>query len=136
MKVFQIIKKFVMCGATGWCIECFWTGLFSIFGKDRRCLPCKTSLWMFPIYGLAVIIKPLYKCLCKTNVCLRGIVYATCIYGVELCSGLLLKKFKCCPWDYSKAKLNYKGVIRLDYAPAWFITGLLYEHMLNKNITL
>lgn len=36
------------------------------------------------------------------------------------------------PWDYSHARLNVKGVIRLDYAPVWFLTGLLYEKLLNK----
>ena len=32
--------------------------------------------------------------------------------------------------DYSDAALNYKGIIRLDYAPVWFIVGLIYEKML------
>ena len=29
-----------------------------------------------------------------------------------------------------QAKLNIKGVIRLDYAPVWFMTGLLFERIL------
>lgn len=44
---------------------------------------------------------------------------------------MLKKAFKC-PWDYSKCKYNIKGVIRLDYAPIWFIVGLFYENVLNK----
>lgn len=52
------------------------------------------------------------------------------IYIVEFASGLFLKNKDMCPWDYSKARLNIRGVIRLDYAPCWFITGLLFEKLL------
>lgn len=54
------------------------------------------------------------------------------IYTAEYISGIILKKYDACPWDYSKAKLNYKGVIRLDYAPVWFIAGLLFEKILSR----
>ena len=57
-------------------------------------------------------------------------------YGVkterrEFSTGLLLKHYNVCPWDYSRYPLNYKGVIRLDYAPLWFCTGLLFEKILS-----
>ncbi|BBF41545.1 hypothetical protein lbkm_0225 [Lachnospiraceae bacterium KM106-2] len=52
------------------------------------------------------------------------------IFGVEFVAGTILKHFDACPWDYSKAKYNVKGVIRLDYAPVWFVAGLLYEKIL------
>ena len=32
-----------------------------------------------------------------------------------------------CPWDYSDAKYNIDGLVRLDFAPAWFILGLVFE---------
>ena len=51
------------------------------------------------------------------------------IFATEFLSGSILKKRECCPWDYSKAKLNIKGLIRLDYFPAWFAAGLIYEKM-------
>ena len=44
----------------------------------------------------------------------------------------VVKKYKICPWDYSKARANIKGVIRLDYAPYWMITGLIFEKLLIK----
>lgn len=58
----------------------------------------------------------------------------TAIYIVEFVSGLLLKKKNMCPWDYSHAKLNIHGVVRLDYAPCWFLTGLLFEKLLTANM--
>lgn len=47
-------------------------------------------------------------------------------------TGSFLKKKGCCPWDYSDAKHNYKGIIRLDYIPVWFLVGLIYERVLTK----
>lgn len=125
-----MLKKFLMCGLTGWCMEVFWTGMGSAIKKDKK-MTSVTSIWMFPIYGCAVIIEPLSKKLCKrkTHIVLRGTIYALMIFATEFLSGSILKKRECCPWDYSKAKLNIKGLIRLDYFPAWFTAGLIYEKM-------
>lgn len=127
----NLFTNFIICGAFGWCLECLFTGICSIFqGKDRK-LSCNTSIWMFPIYGLAVLIKPVHAMLGKTNACIRGGIYVIGIFIAEFSLGSLLKKYKACPWDYSKAKYNYKGVIRFDYAPLWFFVGLTYEKILN-----
>lgn len=56
-----------------------------------------------------------------------------CIFAVEYTSGMYLKKRDCCPWDYSDAPFQVNGVIRLDYAPVWFLTGLFYEKILNTD---
>jgi len=124
---------FCRCGLIGWCIECFWTGLGSLkdHTKDKRLL-CRTSVWMFPIYGLAAFIPPVYKQIKVLPAYLRGSVYAAGIFFCEFVSGSLLKKHNACPWDYSNAKLNCKGVIRLDYAPCWAAAGLLFERILCK----
>ena len=87
---------------------------------------------MFPIYGLAAAIKPISKKLRRFNVLIRGGVYTALIFITEYCTGSILRKFKACPWDYSKTKYNFKGVVRLDYAPLWFLVGLLYEKVLSK----
>lgn len=90
----------------------------------------KTSVWMFPIYGMASFLAPVCRFLKNKNAMFRGIIYTCCIFLAEFFTGTLLKKYNVCPWDYSKAKLNIKGVIRIDYAPLWFLTGLLYEKVL------
>ena len=126
------IKNFITCGALGWCLECFWTGMDSIRrGKDKT-LRCQTSIWMFPIYGMAAFFAPVSRLLRGVPTFFRGTIYMLLIYAGEFLSGTILKKHKSCPWDYSKAKLNYKGLIRLDYAPAWFLSGLLFEKVLEK----
>lgn len=66
------------------------------------------------------------------NTLLRGSIYTAFIFAGEFLSGLFLKKHRICPWDYSRAKFNIKGVIRLDYAPLWFTAGLFFEKFLKK----
>lgn len=127
-------KNFMLCGLIGWCWECFWTGLSSVQKKDHKFL-CRTSLWMFPIYGMAACIGPIFRWIKSFSIGVRGCIYTVGIFLAELFTGSLLKRFHACPWDYSKAKLNYKGVIRLDYAPFWFLLSLIYERFLGKNYT-
>ncbi len=123
-------KNFIKCGVYGWGFECLWTGLHSILSHENKQFTCQTSMWMFPIYGMASFIKPLSTALKNTPTILRGVVYMTCIFVTEYGTGRLLKKNHCCPWDYSKSKHNIKGLIRLDYAPLWFVVGLIYEKLL------
>lgn len=128
----EIMKNnFLICGAIGWCWEVVYTSLHSLTKKDfDHKLMGNTSLFMFPIYGSAFLIKPVAKVIRHQPFWLRGTVYTGLIYLMEYLSGCFLQKRQVCPWDYSKARLNFKGIIRLDYAPGWFILGLLYEHLL------
>lgn len=131
----MIGKDFLICGLTGWCMEILFTSAGSLLKHDKRMIG-QTSLWMFPIYGMAAIISPLYKVLKKIPTLLRGGIYTVGIFSFEYLSGMLLKKHHVCPWDYSDAKSNINGVIRLDYAPFWMAAGLLFERILvhDKNI--
>lgn len=122
-------KKFILCGLTGWCMEILFTAFNSFRRRDWK-LTAQTSLWMFPIYGMAAFLSPLYNRIKKWHLVPRGILYAAGIYLCEFLSGSLLSRFKACPWDYSKSKSNIKGIIRLDYAPFWFLAGLLFEQIL------
>ena len=124
------LNNFILCGCVGWCLECFWTGAHSVLNqKDPRFL-CNTSVWMFPIYGMASLISPISQKIKHHNFIFRGTIYTLCIFITEFLSGKWLKKRNACPWDYSNTKFHYQGLIRLDYAPVWFITGLLYEKIL------
>ena len=123
-------EDFMKCGLMGWGLECLWTGLGSICVKKNKKMECATSIWMFPIYGMASIMSPLCHAMEGKNIMLRGTVYTACIFLTEFGTGSLLKMKDCCPWDYSEAKANYKGIIRFDYAPLWFAVGLLYEKIL------
>lgn len=127
------LKRFILCGILGWSMECFWTGLGSMVLTSDRTFPCQTSMWMFPIYGMAVTILPLSKKLTGKSVIQRGVIYTVLIFLVEFLTGIVLKLFGACPWDYSDARLQFMGVIRLDYAPLWFLMGLLFEKVLKAS---
>ena len=124
-------NKFILCGTLGWCMEIIFTGLGSLKNHETR-LTARTSIWMFPIYGMACFLTPLCQLMKGRNLLIRGTVYTCCIFAAEYLTGSLLKRHGACPWDYSHARLNINGVIRLDYAPFWFGAGLLFERLLKE----
>lgn len=130
----KFVNAFLKCGLLGWCLECAWTGLLSFFAKDKS-LSCRTSVWMLPIYGLASCFLPLSERVKDKNILLRGGLYTSLIYIAEYSLGSILRKIDSCPWDYSKEKHHYKGLIRYDFVPVWFVVGLLYENFLKKNFS-
>lgn len=60
---------------------------------------------------------------------IRGILYTIVIFTIEYMSGWLLDSLLGrCPWDYSSSTAYHiNGYIRLDFAPVWFVLGLLFE---------
>ena len=127
----NLSKNFFLCGIVGWCTEIIFTSLQSIRKHDYRLLGV-TSLWMFPIYGLASLLVIPYKFIQKYSFLIRGAVYTFFIFLGEFLSGRLLTKFHACPWNYENYPLNIKKVIRLDYAPLWFLFGLFLEKILKR----
>ena len=125
-------KDFFLCGFTGWCLEILWTGLHSLV-TGHFTMMGKTSLLMFPVYGLAALIRPAYYKLARFRLWYGGSFTAAGFFFVEFLSGSFFQKLHICPWDYSHVPLQYKGVIRLDYAPLWFFTGLFFEWLLRQN---
>lgn len=126
--MYDIRQNFIKCGITGWCMEVLFTGLHSIARRDPKMMG-QTSILMFPIYGAAALFGPISSLLRHHRIWVRGTVYTCCIFTAEYLSGTLLKKKKMCPWDYSEAKWNIGGLIRLDYAPLWFTAGLIFEKL-------
>lgn len=129
-----MIKNFFTCGLVGWCLEILFTAAHGLKNKDFK-LKGNTSLWMFPIYGLAAFLKPVCKIIRRWPLALRGLFYTACIFATEFVTGSALRKRKLCPWDYAGSPYNIDGVIRIDYAPYWFGTGLLYEYILTRRHT-
>ncbi len=90
----------------------------------------QTSIWMFPIYGMASCIQEIYPLIEKWPVLCRGSLYSVGILTGEYISGSILKKLNICPWDYSAAKYNVQGIIRIDFFPVWMAAGLIFERIL------
>ena len=91
----------------------------SILIHDWR-LMGRTSLLMFPIYGCGAILAPIGSFadrwigdgpLSRADRIIRhGLLYMVLIFTAEYLSGV-------------------NGLIRLDFAPLWFATGLLFEQI-------
>ncbi len=123
------MKRFFIYGTAGWGIEVFWTGLGSLLRGDPM-LSGFSYLWMFPIYGMAYFLEPLHDQIRPYPWYVRGLVWVGIILLIEYFAGWLLRSvLGKCPWDYSGAFFGVDGLIRLDFAPAWFIAGLLFERL-------
>lgn len=122
-------KDFFICGLTGWCMEIIFTSFGSFQANDMRFIG-RTSLWMFPIYGMAALIHPIYEKIQDWPVICRSLLYGICIMLGEFLSGSILTIFSICPWDYSNTPYNIAGLVRLDYLPFWMAAGLVFERLL------
>jgi len=125
--------RFVIYGLLGWCMEIVWTAVtMTLKGEQQGWrLEGKSYLWMFPIYGLAApLFEPLHDLLRPRPWLLRGSLYVLGFWTVEYGMGWLLRRLTgVCPWDYSRARWHVHGLIRLDYAPAWFLVGMGLERL-------
>lgn len=130
--VLTFLKNFLKCGLTGWCLEILFTAVGALRRRDMT-LKGNTSLWMFPIYGCAAVFAPISRLLRKKSVWFRGLTYMSIIFSTEYFAGKMLRHRSLCPWDYSRCRWNLSRVIRLDYAPCWFVAGLLFERLLGPS---
>ncbi len=116
----------------------------SILHNDWR-LMGQTSLLMFPIYGCGALLGPIgflidrwvnpgkKSAAKRAELTIRhGFLYMVLIFVVEYFAGTLLRGNGICPWDYTGRSTNIDGLIRLDFAPLWFATGLLFEQITKK----
>jgi len=81
-ETFIMRRNFFICGLTGWCLEILFTSIGNCSRHDLRLIG-QTSIWMFPIYGMACIIKPLYRYFKKLPALFRGFIYSTGIFCFE-----------------------------------------------------
>lgn len=102
----------------------------------------RTSLLMFPIYGCGALLSPIGKGIDRwigetgirpsDRLIRHGMLYMVLIFTAEYLSGAWLRAKGMCPWDYSGSQTSINGLIRLDFAPLWFATGLLFEQITKK----
>jgi len=120
-------RRYVIYGLLGLCLEVFWRGLDSLFHGDLT-LSGTTYIWMFFIYGLAVLLEPIHNRIGSWPVILRGGVYTAVIFFIEYSTGTFLKLILgTCPWNYGNNSLSINGLITLRFIPVWFCAGLLFE---------
>ncbi len=128
----KLIHNFIHCGLLGWFLEIIFTAFHAFRRRDMK-LPGATSLWMFPIYGMASFLAPVCRILRNCPLIIRGLTYTGLIFTGEFLTGIWLNRRELCPWNYERSRWNLAKVVRLDYAPIWFAAGLLFERLLREN---
>lgn len=132
-----MLLRFLTYGVFGWCTEIVWTAFTDAVEARWAGQPINwrligtTYLWMFPIYaGGGLAFEVAHAQLTQMPWVARGLVYMIGCFAVEYVSGwILLQTTGSVPWDYSQRRWQVHGLIRLDYAPAWFVFGLLLERV-------
>jgi uncharacterized membrane protein len=127
-----LLGRFIVYGLVGWCIECFFTSVLDLItGAGDLRLMGYSYLWMHPIWGGGLLLgERLTQSLQRASVsrATRSLVGMALFFAVEYVSGAALTwLIGRCPWDYSASPWNVNGLIRLDYAPFWWMCGWLYE---------
>lgn len=109
--------------------ETLFTGFHSLLKGDLT-MRASTYLWMFPIYGLMILLEPVHDRIRKWPVVLRGGVYTIIIFAMELSTGWIIRELiGKCPWDYGIGPYSIDGLITLRFIPVWFVGGLLFEKL-------
>lgn len=123
-----MIKRLFIYGLLGWCMEIIWTGFHSLLTGNLQ-LHAYTSLWMFLIYGSAIFLEPIHDIIKDWRWPVRGFLWIILIWGIEYTSGLIIfSLLKVYPWFYTGA-FAVDNLVRLDFAPAWFLAGLIFERV-------
>ena len=129
-----LASRLILYGLCGFFTEVMFTATWYFVDSARYHHGWKlhgcTSVWSFPIYAVSsLVVERLYLFLNgKVSLLVRGIIYVKWTYFWEFVTGLILRQFNACPWDYrGYTYFNIMGLITLDYAPLWFLGSLLLE---------
>jgi uncharacterized membrane protein len=118
--------------SVGVALEVAFTGQRSLRKRDVTAVG-HSYLWMFPIYGLVYpMFTLLWPVVGDLPLVVRGLLYVPAFMAAEYASGWLLRRILGrCPWEdgYRAARWGVHGLVRLDYAPAWFAVALLFERL-------
>lgn len=129
-----LLHRFLFYGLHGFLDEIVFTSLHDfILVKPDYSFKGHSSIWSFFIYGSgSLLVELVYKryCLHNFNVLIRGIFYISIAYFWEFNTGLVLKQFSACPWDYTHKDFDFMGLITLDYAPFWCLAGFYQEYLI------
>lgn len=119
--------------AAGLGMEVVFTATLDFLQNRKPHLVGYSSIWYLPLYALApVILNYAQPFLFTLALPVRGLLYMICFFAVEYPSmGLLRLMLGTSPSEesYYKSRWNIHGLIRLDFAPAYFLLGLILEWM-------
>ncbi|KAK2843328.1 hypothetical protein Q7C36_011543 [Tachysurus vachellii] len=129
------LSRWYLYAIHGYFCEVMFTAAWEFVVNCNWKFPGVTSVWALFIYGTCIlIVERMYLHLRdRCNVLLRCFIYTLWTYMWEFGTGLLLRQFNACPWDYSQFKYNFMGLITAEYALPWFCASLIVERLVIRN---
>ena len=123
---FVEIIGFIFIGVT---MEVVCTSIMDFIKLRDPRLKGETYLWMLPVYAAVPFIYVFIQSILPNLVWWqKGIVYMIAFYMLELIAGLIIKALVgVSPWNYKNYRFHFMEVICLEYAPIWFIYGIIGE---------
>lgn len=135
----ELSVLFLLYTALGISVEAIFTGSVDIIrdqwaGKPfDSTLPCRTSLWIIPVYGLSAtiafgIIGAFWPKLFSCNWLIRGLIYMLVIYGFEFMWALALESLLGIQvWNYENSEYRIWRYINPYFCIPWFFFGFALE---------
>ncbi|MCI4382737.1 hypothetical protein PGIGA_G00018170 [Pangasianodon gigas] len=129
------LSRWYLYAIHGYFCEVMFTAAWEFVVNCNWKFPGVTSVWALFIYGTCIlIVERMYLRLRdRCNVLLRCFIYTLWTYMWEFGTGLLLRQFDACPWDYSQFKYNFMGLITAEYAVPWFCASFIVERLVIRN---
>ncbi|KAL3872546.1 hypothetical protein ACJMK2_035769 [Sinanodonta woodiana] len=128
----SIYWRFYIYAIHGYATEVMFTATWEFVVNFNWKFPGNTSIWVVPIYGLSgLAVEKMYLRLTERNIhfFLRALIYTLWTYVWEFSTGFILKQFNACPWDYTPFHGDFMGLVTLEYAPLWFLAGIILERL-------
>ena len=128
ISIIKYLFLFATGALLGWCLEVVFR---RFFGKDRKWInPGFLSGPYLPLYGTGVTMLYIISEI-EMPIYIRLIIFFILMTLIELVTGLFfLKYYNLRLWDYSKRRLNYKGIICPLFSFFWMLLGLFFYFIL------
>lgn len=127
----QLLFEMLIFGVLGLGLEVVFTSALDARKDSKRQLMGYSSLWYLPLYMLPpVFLNVTGWFVLPLPLIVRGLIYMAAIFLVEYVGMFCLRKLLgVSPSEagYYQSRWNLHGLIRLDYAPAMFLMGLVFE---------
>ncbi|XP_069566787.1 transmembrane protein 229b [Brachyistius frenatus] len=125
------LSRWYLYAIHGYFCEVMFTAAWEFAVHRNWKFPGVTSVWALFIYGTCILtVERMYLALRgRCPVLLRCTIYTLWTYLWELGTGLLLRQFDACPWDYSGFRYNFMGLITAEYAVPWFCASFIVERL-------
>ena len=127
----EIVIAMLIFGVLGLGLEVIFTAVLPDKKNSKIHLWGYSSLWYLPLYMLAPLFLRLSESTLSALPLLgRGLIYMVVIFACEFVAMFALRKLlgaSPSEKNYKLARWNVCGLIRLDYAPAMFLLGLIFE---------